>query len=91
MIFCQLYTLFLHAQSKESTPIYSGWKRKILSLMVLKSWHLIQLKRIPTVGLKWVSWPENVSAGRLVELATLGRCRGCCGVNRLERTILRCS
>jgi hypothetical protein len=52
---------------------------------------LIQLRKILTVGSKLSSWPEKVAVKRLVELGTLGWCRGCYDVNRLENIILGCS
>ena len=56
-----------------------------------KSWPLIQLRMIPTVGSKLSSWLEKVIAEGLAKSGTLGRCRGRCGVNRPTKTILEYS
>jgi len=67
-----------------------------------KSWPLIRPGMIPTVNSKLPSWHEQVTAERLVGLATLGRRRGCCVVrwqaiicvqvllNLVERWSIKC-
>jgi hypothetical protein len=82
---------FLLSLAMESTPIYKGWKKDILFLMVSNIGPWFDPKESQPLAQSCHHGLEELLQKGLVGLATLERCDSCCGVNRPERTTLGCS